>query len=497
MQGERFTPIEVFDLIFGKCNPDSVIAIGSRRPTKRSSEAVPHWLIPVRVRDRHLWLPEVFASHADETQYLMLNTLSPGAVVGTQENVRMGEHAVGRYFYASNQNVAELCAVTIDLDYYRLGKSRAESLGAALTMALEKKMPMPAMMAHSGQGAYLCWLLRDEGGDSPPQATPHNTAMWQFVTDELVKRTEHLGADPKAKNVARWFKRPGTIDTKTDNEVTYVSFGGGAPGSVVRHTLGELQKFLNVYHAPVESREKETVGALGKSVCVAPLNERVFSDNKRSGRKAPAERERRAGPGRGGEVYRKRVAEIKRLSAHRGGFHEGVRAFAVWIFHKNLRACLQTECDGTQTGRACADKEAESRTIAFSCTFKPPLPQSEVVRQINSRMKRFWRGGTIAEKLHVTVAEAEALGLEAIAPAAIRRARQEADREEAQDRKRQRAEMRAHVEDMIREGARDSEIFKETGAPRTTVNRWRQEHAREERGRREEQKKRGVQRRTA
>jgi len=467
-------PLDVFGLIFGRCRPDSLIAIGSRRPTKKPPfHEAPHALLAVPVRAMREWLPEVFSWHLEHTQYLCPNAIHPRAVIGSSVT-EIGPHARARWFAASNDNVAELCALVVDLDCYKppVSLDAAQALGVAVTMILKGVLPMPAMAAHSGRGAYLLWLLRDEGSDAPPPATPDNADTWKLVAEEIVRRTRDLGADPNARRLANWYKRPGTIDTKTGREVTYMTFGAGSPDAIPLHRLSALQAFLGVYHHQVDARDDEPPADAPEAL---PATVTVNSSY-RSGRLPSDRRKRIAKPGRGGECARKRIGEIERLSAHRGGFREGVRAVAIWVYHISLRADLRTRSDGTMEGFQEANQEAVLRSCQFSRTFTPPLPRQEVLAQARKsgggKDARYrFRAETIAQMLDVTPAEAEALGLNAIAPAGVREAARNAELNAKDARQRERQERRQQIEALIREGRTDSEIGRLLDVKRLQV--WR------------------------
>jgi len=462
MLGNPVTPIVVFEIIFGRCKPDSLIAVGSRRPTRKPPfNEAPHALVAVPVKAMREWLPGVFAWHVDETQYFQPNVLHQRAVIGSSVTV-MGKHARARWFGAGNANVAELCALVVDLDCYKepVCMDAAQALGAAVTMILKGVLPMPAMAAYSGRGAYLLWLLCDETSDVPPPATPDNADAWRLVAEELVRRTRDLGADPNARRLANWYKRPGTIDTKTGKRVVYLTFGAGSPEAIPLHRLSTLQGFLGVYHHQLDTREDES---RGDSPDALPDTGAV-RNSYRSGRLPSDRRKRIAKPGRGGECARKRVAEMERLSAYRGGFRESSpsREIAVWVYYLHLRADLRTRTDGTPEGIREADREALRRSCQFAKRFQPPLSAKDVLGQVRGpagrKVAHYFRAATVARMLGVTTAEAEELHLVAIAPPSVREAARKAAADARDARRMERREQARHIEALIREGHSDSEI---------------------------------------
>jgi len=470
--GNELEPMSLFDIVFGRCHGDSLIAIGSRRPSPGNPNPHPKALAAVPVRCRQEWLPGIFEYHVEHTQYFIPNPLvpeprTPGGWVGKQRhNAPRGVY----WFGALNENVRELSALVVDLDCYDepLNMRPELAIATAQMMVADGDLPAPAMAAYTGSGALLLWLLRGEDDESPPQATEDNKAAWELCASAMVKKLSHIGGDPNARRLANWYKRAGTVDTKTGNLVRYWVFGDSWSGFLPSHRLTELQELLGAYHFQVDA---DTTAALPLAPHKGALAPYV------SGRKKPSQRKRQVKLGKGGESARKRVLEIERLNVHREGFQEKrpSRRVAAWLYYLHLRAWLRASAPAGKQNEA--GEEACKKTINLAKTFRPPLTAEQVIRQIREPKgrptPRYFRKATMAEKLGVTAEEAEELNLEAIAPPEVTARQREAQRQAAAAKAEGEALYRQSIEDLLRRGLKDAEIARRVGVNRSTILRHR------------------------
>lgn len=365
--GHPQKPLAVFDLIYGRSDDDAIIAIGSRRPN-RKGDVAPRYFYPLRVRDRHALLPTLFEYCIEQTQYLMPNTLHQRALMGkTDTFFREGldrEHP--EYFQAKNRYVHELCAITIDLDVGRgEGLTAGQALGCVFDLCLNHKMVWPSLVALSGRGAYLMFLLRNENSISPPPNTDDNAACWKLIVNEMLHRLDSLSADPNAKRLANWFKRPGTIDTNTGNEVVYMTFGVNSLSNVPLYRLSHLMKVFGLHHEP-DPMAIDVRPAQAKQLA-PPTPTSIASQ--RSQRREPV---RKVKAGKGGEPYKRRANEIELLSQHRKGIHEGLRTTTLFHYFQALRASLGMTYRSEPDGKARAHQKALAAALSLNQTFRPP-----------------------------------------------------------------------------------------------------------------------------
>jgi len=437
------------DIMFGRCRPDALLAFGSRRPLKSGEEA-PHYLFTIPVRKREEWLPGIFQHQVEQTQYVLQNTLSTTALTRPLD-AYLQAIETGRplYFKASNRNVYELAALVVDLDVGRGADDLTawDALAIVGNMTDAGDLPLPSLAALSGRGAYLWWSLTAEDG-RPPRNTPDNRAQWGLVIGELVKRTRNLKADPNAKRLANWYKRPGTIDTKTGREVVYLTFGLNHPAAVPLYRLPEMMEFLELHHAPAEVAAPKAAELPAPKAAAAP---------------------RRAKPATSGNPsapHQKRVEDLERLAQSRGGIQEGLRTFALLHYYQARRMYLskayQREGVGDAERRSRSVREAQRDTHGFNRAYcRPPKDDEEVSKVFSGLSGRGYRarGATVAEQLHVSREEAIALGLVSVVPAEVK---QERAALQAAERARK-ADRRQRVEDLLSKGHGVNDTARRTG----------------------------------
>ena len=453
-------PLKVFDIIFGRCRSDARIAIGSVRPTKRNPDPHQAALSLVPVSARREWLPEIFAWHVDQMQVFIPQGLSAKSRRGDWERP-IGDHARLCWFGAQNRHVYELATLVMDLDVWRedtdprFRNRPAEAIGQAVQMALEGDIPLPALAAYSGRGAYLFWLLRGEDDMHPPRATRPITGAWATIAAALHGKFRHMGSDlGAARHVAKWYKRPGVIDPKTGNPVIYLTFGAADVGNLPLWRMSELQEFLGAYHHGIAD-EREL----------------------RNLRPPKAKADRKASK-RAAARWLRHAADIEKLNAYRGGIHEGYRAVTVWLYYRCLRAAYRAGVAKDRDTADAAGREAFDKTVELAQTFQPPLTPAEVKLQVKDpadvqQPARWFRSETLAEKLGVTDDDVAGAGLTSILPvdmAADKRAASKASREV---KRAERANRKRVIADLIDKGWGDAEIAAHVGANRSTVHRHR------------------------
>jgi hypothetical protein len=432
---QQHDPMAIFDAIFGRSRGDSVIGLGSRRPLKDGGDPAPHYLCAVSVQDRRLMLPGIFRHQVDVTQYLLQNTLSPSALRGPADayyRAVRDESALGTYktyFEAKNKHVRELCALVVDLDVGRPGDiSAGMALGAALDLAIAHKIPVPSLGALSGRGAYLWWLLRTDSKEpAPPLADHDNVTAYTLCVNALLRRLEFLKADSKAKRLANWYKRPGTIDTKTGNMVVYMTFGVNSLSNVPLYTLPTLMKYMDV-ELPVRERPALPPPEAVELVQVEPPTIQPKERTKA--------RIRNVKPGKGGEPMRRRADEIKLLVEYRGGIAEGCRHFAAWYYFQAERSYLQKLYRDDPDRFKRAHREAVALVVALNKRFRPALSASELQAACKTDVagkgwKAIARNRTVAESLNVTQTEVDGLGLRSLLPTGIAAERKKAAQAES------------------------------------------------------------------
>jgi len=451
-------PRAALDIMFGRCRPDALVAFGSRRPTK-VGDLAPQYLWALRVRDLWEYLPGILEHQIRQTQYIKPSTLSTEALLNrTPEDML---EAVKRrrplYYQAYSRHVMELAALVVDLDVGRdpSQPTAGQALGAVIDRSRAGVLPTPSLAGYSGRGVYLWWLLTDDRG-RPPLNTRDNNDRRKLITTELVRRTSDLEPDIGAsKDAGRWFKRPGTTDYNTGNEVVYMTFGLGHPESVPRYMLPDLVAALGLHYAPAELPGRRPAARL------APPARK----GKGSNRPKPPKSGDPSAP------HYRRAAEIGLLAQERGGIREGMRARALQHYYQSRRMYLlkQYNLAGEPDAPSRSVGEAQRATYDFNAAYcRPPMSAEEVEKAFCSLSGDGYhpRSTTVAEHLQITREEIERLDLVAIVTAEVR-----AERENAKAAK---AEARAAnvtmVEKMLKQGLSISEVARRMGKGKSYVH---------------------------
>ena len=151
--------------------------------------------------------------------------------------------------------LSKLTACYTDIDS---GRPESEDPGAALNwreaqyeagvLADKGIIPQPSIMARSGRGVYLFWLLRDEKDPTkPPHAWPEKLQLYKLCNRALNTRirTHGLPADKAAIDAARVLRTPGSIHRRTGRRVEYIIQLDQAGRGFV-YTLPELARILEL-----------------------------------------------------------------------------------------------------------------------------------------------------------------------------------------------------------------------------------------------------------
>jgi len=153
------------------------------------------------------------------------------------------------------KHLRSLTACYADID---CGRPESEEPGAALTwrqaqheaefLADNGVIPQPSIMARSGRGVYLFWLLRDvKEPEKLPHAWPEKVELYKACNRALNERlrTHRLPADKAAIDAARVLRVPGSIHRAALRRVRYV-IQADDHGRGFVYTLPELAEALDV-----------------------------------------------------------------------------------------------------------------------------------------------------------------------------------------------------------------------------------------------------------
>jgi len=111
------------------------------------------------------------------------------------------------------ENVRQLRALYVDVDFYMLNFSPEWVIGHMETFIFGERVPEPNLIIHSGRGFVVVWLIEPVPGK---KALP----LWQAVERHFAAQFRDIGGDPRATDAARVFRIAGSINSRNGAEVT-------------------------------------------------------------------------------------------------------------------------------------------------------------------------------------------------------------------------------------------------------------------------------------
>lgn len=271
-------------------------------------------------------------------------------------------------------------------------------------------IPQPSIMARSGQGVYLFWLLRDEKNPAlPPKAWPEDIPIYKACNRALQARIleNRLPADTGAFDVARVLRLPGSIHRKVGRRVEYIIQADRSGGFF--YTLPEMAAFCGVL-TPALSLPKST-----RSLAIPP--------GPRKAQNPGSSPLRSAGPAK---LNARRAQDLVTIARWRGGFlkrgelyPDGTRAYGrrriLVMYAYFLRASKTPRSEALQA----------LQTMAASC--RPPYPSDPDDTSISSIIKSVYEDDTfktfkteyLCSNLGITETAARDLELLAIRPRSV------------------------------------------------------------------------------
>ena len=109
------------------------------------------------------------------------------------------------------ENIKELNTLFIDLDYYKIGKTKDQVLMDLEKNYFNQSIPIPNYVIDSGRGMYLIWIINAV----PSKALP----LWKAVQEYLYNQLKYFGADRQALDATRILRVPGSINSKSKTVV--------------------------------------------------------------------------------------------------------------------------------------------------------------------------------------------------------------------------------------------------------------------------------------
>lgn len=109
----------------------------------------------------------------------------------------------------SSENIHMINAFLVDVDYYNLGMSLEDVLEKIESIKTTLSIPDQTFTVNSGGGLYLIWKVTAVANNSNKMAY-----LYRLIQKELNKAFKEVGADPRAVDIARMLKIPGSINSK-------------------------------------------------------------------------------------------------------------------------------------------------------------------------------------------------------------------------------------------------------------------------------------------
>lgn len=317
--------------------------------------------------------------------------------------------------WRKEKHLSSLTACYADIDS---GRPESDEPGAHLTwrqaqheaeyLADSGIIPQPSIMARSGRGVYLFWLLRDV--DDPaklPHAWPEKVELYKACNKALHGRllAHQLPADKYALDAARVLRVPGSIHRTALRRVGYV-IQADEHGRGFAYTLPELAEFLDL--PALDGNLPDGTRKLAK-----PAQYRKVKNPGTAPLRAHGTRTLNA----------LRAQDLLTLQVHRGGFLK--RGMKYPDGHTSHGRKKHLELYANFLRGSGADKAVTLDAISsMAANMKPPWPDETgdptpadlVDAEYSTNKRRRWKNVTLCKLLGISADVARELDLKTIRP---------------------------------------------------------------------------------
>lgn len=295
---------------------------------------------------------------------------------------------------------------------WRQAQHQAEALADAGVI------PQPSIMARSGRGVYLFWLLRDDKEPTElPHAWPEKVELYKACNRALNERlrAHNLPADKAAIDAARVLRVPGSIHRKALRRVRYViQLDDGGKGFT--YSLPELSEALDL-----------------------PMIDGDLPDQTRRLAR-PAQYRKVKNPGAaplrslGAQALNAlRAQDLLTIQAHRGGFLKRGEQYQDGTISPGRRFMLNLYANFL-SGSKLDQGEAIDSVRDMAANMRPPWPddpsdptfEALVDSEYSTEKRRRWRNKKLLPLLGVSADMARELDLKTLIPPEVKEERDQA-----------------------------------------------------------------------
>lgn len=242
-------PLNGLGTLYGSIREEGIIAVGRREEPENEYSHIQSYTVFTESNWSEQYR-DIFWCQDDNTKYVCPNTLTRDALYGhSPEYVlnRLLKDGETLFYEFNDKFVFELNAISVRLDVSQSKHPYVRDKSTfcycyVLHLVNEGKIPLPSIIVFAGSDLHLIWLLREEGNLIPPLRTPKTEQQYKRIAEELVSRTWNLKSDFRATRLTNWIKAPGIIDSRTGQDVNYLTTSDPTP----RYTLGELMNMLSL-----------------------------------------------------------------------------------------------------------------------------------------------------------------------------------------------------------------------------------------------------------
>jgi hypothetical protein len=405
---QRLDTLTAMQIVFSGAPADDLVAIGSVRPGRSKNDPYLRAEHPIPAGQLETMAPQLFAVDPDRRRYLQFVTYVPHACPAIRKGGSITYRGGTLWVEAKNGYVSNIYAFVLDLDLGRPGTLTAdEGYRDIVRLVRDSDLPRPSLVAFSGRGLYLIYIMRDEQG-VPLRNDEEIRNQRLMVIDDLLARVPHLHPDRRAsRSLARWFKSP--------SSACYYKVDPGDGGDVTIWTPADLIDFC-LQHPVKDPRATSfsVVEEVTDSDALALILQGPISKSKRRSNGKRSWKQN-AAP----SFVRK--AELERLAQFRGMGENSGRHLLLFYYGaavRDIEFCRTGDIQQAQT-------IATSAALQLNASFAVPLGSEAVHDAMFSKGTIKHTNTAVAGDLGVTDEEVESLRLSSTIPEGVARTRRD------------------------------------------------------------------------